>query len=182
MVAYADLLARQKASVLTDGPRMLYEMLAIHGVHEAPGSADNPVILGWARELGLGRDYDHDSTPWCGLAMAIVAKRAEKPLPEGPLWALNWRGFGRPVTEPMAGDVMIKTRNGGGHVTLYAAETEDHYVCLGGNQSDSVCYTLIPKQSDAFRWYFRRPIYHVQPAGVQKHVLTRFDGRATRET
>ncbi len=181
MVAYADLLARQKACVRTDGPRMLYEMLAIHGVHEADGDADNPVILGWARTLGLDRDYQHDSTPWCGLAMALVAHRADKPIPQDPLWALNWKSFGRPVDRPMIGDVMIKTRNGGGHVTLYAAETSTHYVCLGGNQSDMVCYSLIAKQSDAFRWYFRRPIYHVQPSGVQRLILSSFSGRATRE-
>lgn len=149
-------------------PRMLVEALALFGTLEAPGAKDNPTILAWANEVGVGADYTHDEIPWCGLFMAIVAKRAGKVAPKEPLWALNWRGFGKPVTAPMLGDVMVKTRAGGGHVCLYVGEDADTYHCLGGNQTDQVCIRRFPK---ALGWAFRRPLYTVQPANVRRVYL-----------
>jgi hypothetical protein len=72
-------------------PRMLQEARKLFGTREVPSSANNPVILGWAKEVGLAKSYNDDAIPWCGLFMAVVAKRAGKPVVEGPLW----RGTGR---------------------------------------------------------------------------------------
>ena len=54
-------------------PRMVAEARKLFGTVEAQGSADNPAILGWAKELGLAKIYNHDEIPWCGLFAAIVA-------------------------------------------------------------------------------------------------------------
>jgi len=145
-------------------PRMLVEALKLYGTKEQPGTGDNPEIMAWAKEVGLRNAYSADSVPWCGLFMAVVAKRAGKDVPKDPLWALNWRNFGTPVSRPMLGDVMAMSRNGGGHVTLYVFETDTHYYGLGGNQDDKVNITAFLKTRDL---YFRRPKYNVQPDNVR---------------
>jgi len=152
------------------GPKMLQEFLKIYGTAEVPGDGDNPVIVDWARETGLQRDYRHDSTAWCGLAAAVVAKRAGKELPPNPLWALNWATFGHKVTNgAKLGDILVFKRNGGGHVALYIGEDDECYHCLGGNQSDTVNIVRKPKN----RVYaIRRPNYTNQPANVRKVFLS----------
>lgn len=93
-------------------PRMLVEALKWYGTKETQGNKDNPVIIGWAMELKI-RQYKTDTTPWCGLFMALVAKRAAKPLPKSPLWARDWLNWGDPVHTPKLGDVLIFSRKSG---------------------------------------------------------------------
>ena len=121
-------------------PRMVSEALGIYGVKEAPGEENNADILAWAKEVGgeVGKSYKADSTHWCGLAMALVARRASKTPPSEPLRALNWRKFGEPSGQPDLGDVVVFVRPGGGHVGLYVGEDATHYHVLGGNQRDAV--------------------------------------------
>lgn len=148
------------------GPKMIVEALKLYGTLEAPGAKNNPTIVAWAKEVGgeVADIYKADSIPWCGLFMAVVAKRAGKELPAHPLWALSWSAFGAKAGAPVLGDVLVFTRNGGGHVALYVGEDRDAFHCLGGNQSDSVCITRIAKS----RLYAaRRPLYRVRPANVR---------------
>lgn len=152
------------------GPKMMEEFLKIYGITEEPGAADNPLILEWAKETGLGRDYKHDAVAWCGLTMAIIAKRAGKELPPNPLWALNWALFGNKVTDgAKLGDVLVFKRAGGGHVALYIGEDDECYHCGGGNQSDTTSIIRKPKN----RVYaIRRPVYKDQPSNVRKIILS----------
>lgn len=154
------------------GPRMIKEALAELGTVEQVGAANNPTIIRWARETGIksvAQMYVADSIPWCGLFMAVVAKRAAKSPVKDPLWALNWGTFGVFTKIPMLGDVLVfvrRTADGSraGHVGLYVGEDESTYHVLGGNQGDCVCVTRMPKQ----RLYTaRRPSYKVQPANVR---------------
>jgi uncharacterized protein (TIGR02594 family) len=153
-------------------PRMIDEALKLFGTVETPGSADNPVILGWAAEVGLGQVYSDDAIPWCGLFMAVVAKRAGKAVPGSPLWAKSWAAFGRELTvgEAIAlGDVLVFNRpGGGGHVALYIGHDDTAYHVLGGNQSDAVTITRIAK-SRLHR--ARRPIYTRQPVTAAPYRL-----------
>jgi uncharacterized protein (TIGR02594 family) len=160
------------------GPRMILEALKLFGTLEAPGARDNPTIIGWAREVDLIKTYSHDSIPWCGLFMAVVAKRAGKPIVDSPLWALSWSDFGRASPVPMLGDVLTFKRNGGGHVALYVGEDASAFHCLGGNQSDRVCITRIAK-SRLYR--ARRPAYNVQPDNVRKVTLAANGKLSTNE-
>ena len=125
-------------------PRMLLEALKLYGTLEKPGSGDNPVILKWAEELGL-RDYNHDAIPWCGLFAAIISKRAGKPLAASPLWARSWADWGTKSPKAALGDILVFSRNGGGHVALYVGEDDNYYHCLGGNQGDAVSIVRISK-------------------------------------
>lgn len=161
------------------GPKMILEALKLFGTVEGAGAKDNPTILAWAKEVGLARTYSHDSIPWCGLFMAVVAQRAGKEITDSPLWALSWADFGNPTQGgPMLGDVLTFKREGGGHVALYVGEDESAYHCLGGNQSDQVCFTRMPKG----RFYrARRPRYNVQPSNVRKILLSANGRLSTNE-
>lgn len=153
------------------GPLILLEFLKIYGVVEKPGPADNPVILAWAKEVGVSGWYKHDITPWCGLAMAIAAKRGKKKLPPSPLWAKAWTAFGKVTKTPMLGDVLIFKRAGGGHVGIYVAEDSECYHVLGGNQSDKVSIIRMGK----WRLYAaRRPNYINQPKNVRRIILNTY--------
>lgn len=159
------------------GPKMLVEALKLHGTLETPGARDNPTILGWAREVGLGT-YSHDAIPWCGLFLAVVASRAGKRLPHGPLWALNWARWGEDGGQPELGDVLVFTRPGGGHVGIYVGEDADAYHVLGGNQRDAVSITRVGKD----RLYTCRAYYAVgRPANVRPIVLSPTGALSTDE-
>jgi len=149
-------------------PKMVSAAIALFGTDEAVGGANNPVILAWAQELGLSGSYPNDSIPWCGLFMAKVAKDAGKPVPKGPLWALNWQHFGEPGGQPDLGDVLVFVRPGGGHVGLYVGEDHDCFHVLGGNQGDTVSIVRIARE----RLYgVRQPTYTVKPASAKPYIL-----------
>jgi uncharacterized protein (TIGR02594 family) len=147
-------------------PRMVNEALKEYGVREAPGGADNSEIVAWAREVGLAQIYVHDSEAWCGLFMAVCAKRAGKQAPHSPLWALSWADFGRKSPEPSFGDVLVFRRTDGhghtlgGHVALYVGEDQEAFHCLGGNQGNAVSIVRVSKDRIAA---VRRPAYTTTP-------------------
>jgi uncharacterized protein (TIGR02594 family) len=150
-------------------PKMLLEFLKIYGITETPGDGDNPVILDWAKECGI-KNYKHDATAWCGLEMAVIAKRAGKQLPAGPLWALNWALFGNKVTDgPKLGDVLVFRREGGGHVGLYIGEDDTCFHVAGGNQGDK---SSIVRKPIGRIYAIRRPIYTIQPVNVRRIFLS----------
>ncbi len=134
------------------GPKMLLEGLSHYGCLEIKGKDSNPDITKWAKEIGgsVADVYLNDEIPWCGLFVAICAKRAGYDLPKDPLWALNWGTFGNKQTDAKLGDVLTfirKTASGAtaGHVALYVGEDETAYHTLGGNQSDCVCIARMAK-------------------------------------
>lgn len=123
-------------------PVWLRETRRLVGLKETPGTKSNPTIIGWAKKLGgwVASYYTDDSIPWCGLFMANVihATLPKEVLPSNYLGALNWAKFGKPLTTPSLGAILVFSRTGGGHVTQYLGENATHYRCAGGNQSDSV--------------------------------------------
>lgn len=127
-------------------PRVVSVALKYYGVAETKGSKHNPVIINWAKETGLKKEYTADEIPWCGLFMAKVMLEAGKPAQAGPLWARNWAKYGTRVEQPRLGDVLVFTRpGGGGHVGLYIGETATRYCTLGGNTGDKVSVADLEK-------------------------------------
>lgn len=185
-------------------PRMLLEALNLYGTREAPGAANNPVILAWADELGEAERtayarwaadwYDTDSTAWCGLYMAVCAARAnvenrpERRPPAKYLSALAWTAFGLPIAVQAAelGDILIFARKGGGHVGLYVGEDATHFHVLGGNQgdiesgvpADIVGIARIAKDRCVA---VRRTPYLVKPPNVRKVQLAGLGAASTNE-
>lgn len=130
-------------------PKMLLEFLKIYGIKEVVGKQNNPVIMQWAKDLGLSQ-YTSDEIAWCGLAMGIIAYRAGKPIPmrNDLLGARNWLQWGKPITKPELGNILVFSRPGSswqGHVGLYIAETKTTYFTGGGNQGNRVSIVEIPK-------------------------------------
>lgn len=151
------------------GPKMLLEALKLLGTKEIAGKENNPVIIAWGKETGMDKIYSNDETPWCGLLMAVVAKRAGKSIPKGAAWAKSWANFGTKVTSAMLGDVITFSRpGGGGHVGLYVGEDPSAYHILGGNQSNAVTIARVSKDR---KYSITRPNYSVQPANVRKIIL-----------
>ena len=144
---------------------MLQEARKLFGTKEVAGSAKNLVILGWAKEVGLAKSFTDDAVSWCGLFMPVVAKRAGKPVLEGPLWARNWVAFGNAADEAQLGDVLVFRRGEpSGHVGLYVGEDYGAYHVLGRNQSDGVSITRIARDRCIA---VRRPTYRKAPVSAK---------------
>ncbi len=155
-------------------PKVIEEALKEYGTLETPGTRNNPKILQWANEVGLKAIYTADSIPWCGLFVATICKRAGKPRPAAPLWALNWAEYGRRVGQPQLGDILVFTRESGGHVAFYVGEDKTTYHVLGGNQSDSVSITRIYKR----RLYaaVRPPFFLKMPKSSRPYIISETTG------
>lgn len=87
-------------------------------------------------------------TAWCGAFMALTQRLAgNKVTSPNPLLARGWLSYGTRVDpkDMQEGDILIFERgsnNWQGHVTYLAAPRKDNadtVLCIGGNQSDSVC-------------------------------------------
>lgn len=163
-----------------DMPLTIRKAMELYGTLETAGTANNPVIIAWAKEVGqdVANVYKADSIPWCGLFAAVVAKRAGKAVVKSPLWALSWSNFGQEVLNPGLGDVLVFTRNGGGHVGFYVGEDATCYHVLGGNQSDSVNIARINK---ARLYTARRPSYKLAPSTVKAVALHASGAVSTNE-
>lgn len=145
-------------------PPWLDRMTAILGLYEAPGTADNPLILEMARVCGrsIARDYVHDSIAWCALTVNYCLIASGLP-GDDSLWALDFQKYGVKLAGPAVGAIATKKRYEGGklvggHVFLVVGITKDgRIVGRGGNQSDMVCdETFDPSVITGYNW----------PAGV----------------
>ena len=147
------------------GPRHLLKAVELMGVTETVGFRHNPIIMGWARELGMQNVYTADEIPWCGLFMAIVMQRADRSPVANPLRALAWNNFGNQVQKAELADVLTFTRKGGGHVGLYVGEDWTHYHVLGGNQGNAVSIVRIHRNRLS---QIRRVPYTAQPDNIRQ--------------
>jgi uncharacterized protein (TIGR02594 family) len=123
--------------------------------------------------------YKHDATPWCGLTAGYCVALAGMAPPFNPsidtksfLWAKAWLEFGRAVTVPEPGDVIVFN----GHVSFYERTEGANYICRGGNQSDQVKESPYAISSVLA---IRRPIMATLASSAERHtdiVATVFGG------
>jgi uncharacterized protein (TIGR02594 family) len=154
---------------------MLMQAVALYGTVEFAGKANNPIILGWAAEIGYEKVYKHDSIPWCGLGMAICAKRAGWDYNPGgnALGALNWAKWGNavPNDKAMLGDLGVWRRKGGGHVGIIIGyDVTGCYHVLGFNQLDSC--SIVRKPIKGIVAVRRAPWRQAQPPNVRRILLS----------
>lgn len=157
---------------LPNSPRIIREWLAINNVKETPGSGNNPIIMGWIKELGPKFAWiKDDKTAWCSTAQAVVGLRAKKDVSMVTAAAISWVGFGKKIakTDAVLGDILVFQRKGGHHVGTYVAESPTSFYIFGGNQSDKVCITRILKNR---LLDVRRPLYNVMPEGCKKYYVS----------
>ena len=124
------------------------------GLKELNGTNKHPTIDSWAKSLGASWVIGQ---AWCGTLVAHCLKTAGIKYPKNWYRALAYSTEGGvKLSKPAYGCVAVKTRKGGGHVCFVVGrdKTTGKLVCLGGNQSDMVCYALY-KESDfeSFMWY-----------------------------
>lgn len=143
------------------------------GTKEISGAAHNQRILSWAKEIGgfIGKFYNADEIPWCGLFVAYCLYKNKIAVDQNALSALSWASWGTPLTRGVPGAIMVFVRPGGGHVGFYVSEDAESYHILGGNQSNAVTITRVPKHRfKAARWP------KGQPAPTQGPVFAKFTG------
>ena len=151
------------APVKTNDLAWMIEAKKHIGLKEVSGKAHNPTILSWLKSLGAW--WSEDETAWCGTFIAHCLKVAGVKYPKHWYRALDYVNYGSKLTKPAYGCVAIKTRQGGGHVCFVVGRDEKtrKLVCIGGNQSNMVCYALYAESDfQEFRWYGMtdRPAQH----------------------
>jgi uncharacterized protein (TIGR02594 family) len=121
------------------------------GLHEGPGSADNPAVVRFYAMAGHP-EIKHDEVPWCAAFVGAVLHEAGLPNTNS-LAARSYERYGIELDEPVYGCIGTKVRKGGGHVTFVLGETPSSFICLGGNQADRVCIEAIGKGDfTSLRW------------------------------
>lgn len=146
--------------VTQTGSLMLKKAVEYYGLREAPGSADNPIIMGWAHHFGITW-YTHDSIAWCSLFAGEVAYECGFTPPDknNLLAAVSWATWGIPIHSPFLGVIMVFNRPGGHHVGWYVGEDKDAYHIYGGNTADAVGIARIAKDRlMAMRWAANEPL------------------------
>lgn len=128
------------------------------GVTEAPGVADNPMVVAMLR---LDNKWPAgDSVPWCSAFVNFVAWLCRLPRSKD-LRARSWLTVGHSIglTQAIPGsDVVILRRGKGdqpgpdvinapGHVGFFAGLESGRVLVLGGNQGDKVSVAPYPIES-----------------------------------
>lgn len=135
-----------------DDPPWLAEARGLLGTREARGPANNPVIMGWARDLDQW--YPGDDVAWCGLFVAHCMSVGAPQEPQGfkRLGARAWLEYGEAAATdvPPLGGVAVfwrthPTRSWHGHVAMVTGYSADAIRCIGGNQSDNVTEAWFPR-------------------------------------
>lgn len=125
------------------------------GLREIKGPKHNLTIVGWLKALKAW--WTDDETPWCGTFIAHCLQTAGVKYPKNWFRALAYAdtAYGAKLKKPAYGCVAVKTRQGGGHVCFVVGRDlrTGKLVCLGGNQSDMVCFALYAESDfEAFMW------------------------------
>jgi len=140
---------------MTDVPKWLQVMRSITGTKEYSGAANNPKIMAWVDAIARAYPemrsycdlYTGDDIAWCGLTVAHCMTEAGIRPVFGPtdtdrwMWAQAWAGDQKNFKHTgrlTPGTIVVMTRSGGGHVTLFEEWRDDMLRCRGGNQSDQV--------------------------------------------
>jgi uncharacterized protein (TIGR02594 family) len=165
-------------------PLWVTEGLKWLDLREAPGDADNPEILNWAKEEGgeIAKEYKHDEIPWCALFANMVLTKVGIKGTE-TLWALDWADWGQKLAGPAVGAFAPMKRSGGGHIAIVVGrDGQGNLMCLGGNQSDRVSIIPFPAGRPlSFRWPAGVPL--PLKTGLGSLPLMRSDGRvSTKES
>lgn len=130
--------------------RFLEEVLAWVGTKEVKGLVANPDIIKFASYTSL--KATSDEIAWCSsFANFIVFISGSKGT--GSAAARSWLSWGRKITEPTPGCIVIIDRKdssnpNAAHVCFFVCNDVDptKIQCIGGNQGDRVKMSLFTKR------------------------------------
>lgn len=134
-------------------PRWLTRARADIGQRETLGANDSPRIRAMLKKLRLEWLAGQ---PWCGTIMAEWLGDCGHPPPPNAFRARAWAEWGRPLTIPLLGCVVVFARPGvgTGHVGLVVGtDARNRLMVLGGNQGDAVSIAPFDRARVlAYRW------------------------------
>ncbi len=116
------------------------------GLRERPGTATNPRIAAYFRDVRHG-DIKDDETAWCAAFVGSVLERAGIASTRS-LQARSYLAWGVAAAELQPGAIAVLSRGADpslGHVGFVVASTPGRVILLGGNQSDSVSVEAFDK-------------------------------------
>ena len=118
------------------------------GTRETPGAKHNPRIVEYLMSTDLAQKYPSlpDETDWCAGFVNWCIEKAK--LPSTNSAVVNpWKGWGRASNPPKRGAVTtFLWDDGWAHVSFYLGEVGNYVICLGGNQSDAVWFSVYHKK------------------------------------
>lgn len=117
------------------------------GVAELYGSRHNPRIVEYHQATTLKAKADEVAwcsafVNWCLQQLGIKGTKSAA--------ARSWLNYGTPLAQPTYGCIAVFKRGSSawqGHVAFYLVEDTEQVLVLGGNQSDKVCVTAMPRSS-----------------------------------
>ncbi len=112
------------------------------GVQEILGAEHDKRILAYSSESGI-KGIKDDETAWCSIFVNWCCKEAGLQRTNSAR-ARSWESVGRPVDDPIPGDIVIfwrdKPTSWKGHVGIFIGFSKNRFLvyCLGGNQKNAV--------------------------------------------
>jgi uncharacterized protein (TIGR02594 family) len=116
------------------------------GVDDISGLEDNPRIVAYHQTTTLGADYDE--MPWCSSFVNWCVEQACL-RGTGSALARSWLDWGKPLTTPRRGCIVVLSRGSKahqGHVGFYHEDDRNRILVLGGNQGNRVTISSYPIQ------------------------------------
>lgn len=124
-----------------DAPQYVKTALNEIGVYEIKGAKHHPRVIEY-HQTTAGK-YSTDEVPWCGSFINWVMVQHDYLTVDYPERAKSWLAFDIPLDVPMMGAIAIKSRKGGGHVTMIVGmNSEGKLWGVGGNQNNEVNLSL----------------------------------------
>jgi len=118
-------------------PQYITIARSLIGVSEIAGAKHSGIIIGWLEKLKAW--WRDDETPWCGVFVGHCLKESGYDIPKYYMRAKAWLDFGKKVSIPCLGAIVIFERKGGGHVGfVIGLDHANRLLVLGGNQSNKV--------------------------------------------
>lgn len=118
------------------------------GVHEKPGTPNEPRILEYIKSVPQGLPLDDEDTAWCSCFANWVFLQCGMKRTKNAL-AKSWLHWGVKLDQPRYGCIVVFWRGtpsaATGHVAFYTGDAGSRIKHIGGNQSNSVCESYTDK-------------------------------------
>jgi len=129
-------------------------MMARYGWNESKNDAELAKFWKYTNVPGFKtvRGSDH---AWCAMIVCAALEETGFESTKNAA-AISYDSYGNPIKAPKFGAIITVSRSGGSgrHVTFFSHfDTQGNLVCLGGNQSDSICYAVYsPSRVKSINW------------------------------
>lgn len=165
-VSRTDLLNEAASEIFPDTtePKWLKIARRELGVSEKnPGS--NPRILEYLATTKLPKSAKQsDNTAWCAAFMNWCLETVGLNGKDSA-WALDWAGYGNPVSPPTLGSITVFSRVGanesGGHVGFFLRDLGSQIEIIGGNQGNKVSVDKFPKNGKKGSFHYQHKAYRI---------------------